>query len=184
VDGFARREAGKDSMRKLELGKIACIVAIFCVAVAVASPAQTFTTLVKFNGPPHRAVPWQLLQGIDGNFYGVTLGGGKNGTSSVGGTFFRMTPAGDVSVLYSFCSLANCADGNAPDGLIQTADGKFYGAALLGGTSVPANCALFGGCGTFFEIAPGHAPTTLYTFCQLANCADGWRPSAAPRCWA
>jgi uncharacterized repeat protein (TIGR03803 family) len=39
---------------------------------------------------------------------------------------------------------------------------------------------LFGGCGTFFEIAPGHAPTTLYTFCQLANCADGWRPSAVP----
>jgi uncharacterized repeat protein (TIGR03803 family) len=171
----------RSTMRKLELGKIACIVAVFCVVGAVASSAQTFTTLVKFNGTPHPANPWQLVQGIDGNIYGVTVAGGKNGTSSVGGTFFRMTPAGKVSQLYSFCSLANCADGTNPNGLIQTANGKFYGTTAQGGASDATVCSNFGiGCGTFFEIVPGQAATTLYSFCSQTNCNDGFFPRGAP----
>ncbi len=168
-------------MRKLELRKIACIVAVFCVAAAVASSAQTFTTLVEFNGTPHPANPTQLLQGLDGNFYGVTLNGGANGTSSTGGAFFRMTPAGKVSELYSFCSVANCADGTTPNGLIQTADGEFYGTTSQGGASDFADCSTTSfGCGTFFEIRPGQPVTTLYSFCSQANCNDGFVPWGAP----
>src|SRR5580700_6392918 len=131
-------------MRKLDFAKIACILVVFFVAAAVALPAQTFTTLVKFNGTPHPANPWQLVQGIDGNIYGVTVAGGTNGTSSTGGTFFRMTPAGKVSVLYSFCSLANCLDGTNPNGLIQSANGEFYGTTAQGGTSDATVCSNFG----------------------------------------
>jgi uncharacterized repeat protein (TIGR03803 family) len=181
---FARLDAGKEQhMRKLELGKIACIVAIFCVAAAVASPAQTFTTLVKFTGTPHPANPWQLVQGIDGNIYGITLAGGKNGGFfPSGGTFFRMTTAGKVTLLYSFCSLSNCADGATPNGLIQTADGKFYGTTRQGGASDATVCGDIDslGCGIFFEIVPGHALTTLYSFCSQTNCNDGFYPFGAP----
>jgi uncharacterized repeat protein (TIGR03803 family) len=182
MDDFSRREAGRSTMRKLELGKIACIVVVFCVAAAVGSSAQTFTTLVKFNGTPQPANPSQLVAGIDGNIYGVTSAGGANGTSqnATGGTLFRMTPAGKVSVLYSFCALANCADGNRPNGLIQTANGKFYGTAGNGGASDAAICSSVGGCGTFFEIGPGHPLKTLYSFCSRANCNDGFGPSGAP----
>jgi len=172
-------------MRKLEFGKTACIVAVFCVAAAVSLSGQTFTTLVEFKGTPHPANPRQLVQGIDGNFYGVTSGGGKNGGEiehfSVGGTFFRITPAGKLTLLYSFCSLANCADGSAPNGLIQTAGGEFYGTAGEGGTSDFALCGNIGiGCGTFFEIRPGQPPTALHDFCSEANCADGFGPWGAP----
>jgi len=168
-------------MRKLELGKIACIVAVFCVAAAVASSGQTFTTLVKFNGTPQPANPEQLVAGIDGNIYGVTQAGGTNGTSSTGGTFFRMTPAGKVSVLYSFCALANCADGTTPNGLIQTTNGKFFGTTALGGASDAAICSNIGiGCGTFFVIGAGQPLTTLYSFCSQTNCNDGFFPWGAP----
>lgn len=168
-------------MQTLKLGKIACIVVVFCVAAVGASQAQTFTTLVRFNGPPHPANPGQLLQGIDGNIYGITLYGGKNGTSSTGGTLFRMTPAGKVSVLYNFCALANCADGSLPNGLIQTANGKFYGTTALGGASDASICSNVGiGCGTFFKIVPGQPPTALHGFCSQANCNDGFDPWGAP----
>jgi uncharacterized repeat protein (TIGR03803 family) len=168
-------------MRKLDFAKITCILVVFFVAAAVALPAQTFTTLVKFNGTPHPANPWQLVQGIDGNIYGVTVAGGTNGTSSTGGTFFRMTPAGKVSVLYSFCSLANCLDGTNPNGLIQSANGEFYGTTAQGGTSDATVCSNFGiGCGTFFEIRPGQPPTALHGFCARANCNDGFFPRGAP----
>jgi uncharacterized repeat protein (TIGR03803 family) len=169
-------------MRKVELAKIACIAAIFCVATAVASPAQTFTTLVQFAGTPQPAIPGQLLQGMDGNLYGISSQGGTNGVSFVGGTIFRMTPAGKVNVLYSFCALANCADGTIPNGLIQAPSGKFYGTTGRGGAVDFADCAGFNtpGCGTFFEIAPGQALTTLYNFCSQTNCNDGFGPTGAP----
>ena len=43
-----------------------------------------------------------LVQGGDGNFYGVTSSGG---TAYGGGTFFTMTPSGALTTLYSFCVL-------------------------------------------------------------------------------
>jgi uncharacterized repeat protein (TIGR03803 family) len=168
-------------MQKLKFGKIACIVAVFCVAATVAASAQTFTTLVKFTGTPQPANPWQLVPGIDGNIYGVSSAGGTNGTSSTGGTIFRVTPAGKVNVVYSFCALANCADGSNPNGLVQTANGNFYGTTGQGGTEDAALCSNIGtGCGTFFGIAAGHPLKTLYSFCSQTNCNDGFDPWGGP----
>jgi uncharacterized repeat protein (TIGR03803 family) len=39
-----------------------------------------------------------VIQGPDGNFYGTTRAGGANGT----GVVFKLTPAGTLSILYSF----------------------------------------------------------------------------------
>jgi len=63
-------------------------------------PSGTFSTLYLFgtgagNVPPN---PTSLIQGTDGNFYGTTSQGGGNGF----GTVFKMTPAGETTVLYNF----------------------------------------------------------------------------------
>ena len=51
-----------------------------------------------------------MIQGSDGNFYGTTSVGGNAGA----GTVFKLTPAGDLTTLYTFCSVANCGDGEFP----------------------------------------------------------------------
>jgi len=48
---------------------------LFCAVTAMASHAQTLTTLADFNGA-NGAFPLGLIQGFDGNFYGTTLNGG------------------------------------------------------------------------------------------------------------
>lgn len=58
----------------------------FCAAAAVASPAQTFTTLYSFCGQPSctdGTTPFAgVVQGTDGNFYGTTTAGGMYLTAS------------------------------------------------------------------------------------------------------
>jgi uncharacterized repeat protein (TIGR03803 family) len=63
------------------------------------------------------------------------------------------------------------ADGMAPNGLVQGADGNFYGTTQMGGTNL-----YHGAGGTVFKITPGGAFTTLYNFCSQPNCADGDNP--------
>lgn len=144
--------------------------------------AGKFTTIYGFCSLPSCAdgerPEASLVQGSDGNFYGTTaLGGsGLDCPSSQNpdgcGTAFKITPAGKLTTLYSFCSVPNCADGNGPDApLIQASNGNLYGTAFYGG----ANCSPYG-CGSAFEITPGGKLTTLYSFCSLPNCADGTEP--------
>jgi hypothetical protein len=40
---------------------------------------------------------------------------------------FKITPSGTFSTVYNFCSQSGCADRNDPEGLIQAANGDFYG---------------------------------------------------------
>ncbi len=94
-----------------------------------------------------------LALGNDGNFYGVTAGGGSNVNAA--GSVFRITPSGVCTTLYSF--------GGAPDGaspaaaLVLGSDGNFYGTTSTGGTNV---C----GCGTIFRISPTGQYKSLYSF--------------------
>ena len=68
-----------------------------------------------------------LIIGKDGNFYGLT----SNGGAYYGGVIFKLTPAGQYTVLKSFNS---STDGYSPLGhLVQAADGTFYGVTNLGG---------------------------------------------------
>jgi uncharacterized repeat protein (TIGR03803 family) len=111
-----------------------------------------------------------VTQDAEGNVYGTTPEGGSNGF----GTIFKIAPTGSFSTLYNFCSLPNCADGASPvAGLTQGADGNFYGVTPYNYTG---NCSTEQ-CGTIFKITPSGSFSTLYTFCALPNCADGYGPS-------
>ena len=103
-----------------------------------------------------------------GNLYGTTSDGGSGGN---GGTVFRTTPGGTLTTLYSFCAQSGCPDGAQPNGgLIQGADGDFYGTTSAGGLNL-AN-------GTAFKMTTTGELTTLYSFCSQSNCTDGLYPIA------
>jgi uncharacterized repeat protein (TIGR03803 family) len=167
--------------------RICCIILVFCAATAIASPAQTTSTLVDFDGANGASPFSSLVQGNNGNFYGTTSIGGANvcnyQVQNEGcGTVFKITPAGALTTIYSFCSQPDCTDGADPlAGLVLGTDGNFYGTTNIGGG--PQVCIYLDqeeSCGTVFKITPAGVLTTLYSFCSHGNpCTDGQLPQAA-----
>ena len=131
-----------------------------------------FTTLYSFcsqSGCVDGSQPFAgLVQAANGDLYGTTSLGGANGEY---GTIFKITPNGNLTTLYSFCSESNCADGYSPQGhLIQAANGDLYGTTFQGGAGT------YGAGGTVFKITPGGKLTTIYNFCSESGCPDGCYP--------
>jgi uncharacterized repeat protein (TIGR03803 family) len=106
----------------------------------------TFETLVTGIDPN-----LSPIQGTDGNLYGGTAGGGLHGQ----GTLFKMTPAGTLTTLYSFCSQSGCPDGDDGAPEVLDSDGNFYGSTQGGGAS---------GYGTVFKFTEKGTLTTLHSF--------------------
>jgi uncharacterized repeat protein (TIGR03803 family) len=132
-------------------------------------PSDNYSVLYNFccstnnyaDGDSPRAAP---IRDAAGNLYGTTLAGGASG----GGTVFKLDPAGNYTVLYNFCSLPGCADGNSPNAaLIRDAAGDLYGVAGGGGAN---------SLGTVFKLDPAGNFSVLHTFGSLPNNADGAYP--------
>jgi uncharacterized repeat protein (TIGR03803 family) len=143
------------------------------------APSITEQTLYKFcaqsncadGGPPNSAGGRLIMDGA-GNLYGTTTYGGANS----GGTVFQLTPTStgwSETVLYSFCSQSNCADGYEPNpGLMMDGSGNLYGTTYVGGAV---------GKGVVFQLTPsgtGWSEKVLYSFCSSILCADGQYPHA------
>jgi uncharacterized repeat protein (TIGR03803 family) len=80
------------------------------------------------------AFPGQNLIAIDGVLYGISDGGGSTGCTNGCGTVFSFDPGtGAESVLYAFCSQANCADGSYPGSGLTAVKGVLYGVTDGGG---------------------------------------------------
>ncbi len=138
--------------KKLQWCKKAGVACLLLAATAVGSPAQTFRSLVSFNGSDGAHPTGSLVQDKHGNIYGTTYGGGAYDY----GTVFKVTPKGTLTTLYSFCSQSGCSDGAYPyAGLVPGTDGNFYGTTYGGGASDD---------GTVFEITREGTLTTLYSF--------------------
>jgi uncharacterized repeat protein (TIGR03803 family) len=129
------------------------LVAFWLCASASQIAAQTFTTLVNFDGTDGANSTAGLIRATDGNFYGTTSAGGAN----LSGTVFRISPSGALTTIYSFCSKVGCPDGASPRGaLLQASDGNLYGTTY--------GFAFSGNAGTVFKITLSGALTTLHTF--------------------
>jgi uncharacterized repeat protein (TIGR03803 family) len=158
----------QDNVGKSSLSKMACFVAVFCVAAAIAAPAQTFTSLLSFDYTDGAGPQWGgLVQGLDGNFYGTTTGGGANTSGcsrSPGcGTVFKITPGGALTTLHNF---SDDAGGWGPmPGLVLATNGDFYGVNSNGGSL---------GSGVAFKITAGGTLTTLLSF----NYGEGANPNS------
>jgi uncharacterized repeat protein (TIGR03803 family) len=166
----------------LAIAAMPILAIIILIITAPSAHAQTFTTMVNFNGT-NGANPFNmsLIQGPDGNLYGTTFVGGANNL----GTIFMVNPTSTgvqtPTTLYSFAgSSANPPDGaNPAAGLVLASNGVFYGTTSAGGAN---------GGGTVFSMIPPTSPggtatvTILYSFCQVQEtsgyCADGNNPQA------
>lgn len=129
------------------------------------TPSGTRTVLHAFTGGDDGWGPYSaLVQGRDGNFYGSTFygGAGANPLCNHGcGTIFRITPSGQLTVLWSF---GGGNDGWGPHAsLIEGEDGVFYGTTEFGGAR---------NLGTVFKVTSSGAETTLHSF----NGDDGAYP--------
>ena len=116
------------------------------------TPDGTVTNIHSFYSSTDGSYPsGKLVQGPDGALYGTTRSGGAN----TYGTIFRITLAGDFSVLYPFAN----SDGRGPcSELLVGSNNTLYGTASGGGDN-------YGG--TIFKITTGGVLTTLYPFSGL-----------------
>jgi len=126
-----------------------------------------------------------LVQGRDGNFYGVTQFGGDFGSGSI----FQLIPGSGANgpqfnTLYSFPSLTDTFGNPIITGvntLVQGSNGLFYGSTEYGGTNdlygMNNNGFNGGGDGAIFSIDTLGNFTSLYSFDQ--NGFDGFGPIGA-----
>jgi uncharacterized repeat protein (TIGR03803 family) len=117
------------------------------------------TVVWSFGGTVEGSLPAPtLIVGSDGDFYGTTEVGGANG----GGTLFKFTPAGALSIVWAF---GVGTDGSGPrSGVTQGTDGNFYGTTVTGGTIQTCGVSYDYGCGTIFRVTPSGEETVLWDF--------------------
>jgi uncharacterized repeat protein (TIGR03803 family) len=110
-----------------------------------------------------------LIQGSDGNFYGMSNSGG----AYFGGTVFEITPGGVETTLHSFPAGGILGvDGSTPTAsLVEGSDGDLYGTTSSGG-----QIGEFGS-GTVFKITKAGVETVLHSF--TGSPLDGADPNAA-----
>lgn len=138
------------------------IAAFLLLNILTTRAAATVTGIHSFSplGPNGNGLDEPLIQGNDGNFYGTATTGGLYGC----GTVFKITPTGNLTLLYSF---TGGNDGGAPrGGLALGTNGSFYGVTQHGGTN---------GFGTVFMITSGGGFRSLHSF---ASQTDGAAPLA------
>jgi uncharacterized repeat protein (TIGR03803 family) len=148
---------------------------------------QNYTALNSIGGPINTdgANPEaELVEGSDGNLYGVARTGGPNGN----GTIFRLGKDGSgFTVLHAFGATTSATgattvtndDGLGPVGaLVQGADGYFYGTAARGGTTGYGTIFRIRFDGTGFEVLRTFPTLTQTTSTDPLVNADGAVPLA------
>lgn len=155
-------------MKQPQFGKASLVLAVFCVASALASSAQTFTPLVDFALTNGQTPDSNLIQGVDGTFYGTTGSGGTNCVPQGCGTLYKITPRGFLTTVLSFCQTLDCGDGSGPGGaFVLDKNGDFYGTTGAGGTN---------NAGTVYRIYVGGVVPILVSLYSFTGTTDGGSP--------
>lgn len=135
------------------------------------APGGEETLLYSFTGFSDGSDPDSvLLLDSQGNLYGTTAGGGSSPECfSINGcgVVFELSPQSGGSwtetVLYTFCSLPGCADGQEPGSgpLVRDSGRNIYGTTVFGGKST-VQCN--GSCGVVFKLDSTGHETVLHSF--------------------
>ena len=148
------------------------VIALLLIAPA---SAQTLSPTLLFSFPCSQSFvcadgffPVSLIESPDGNFYGTAVGGGIGLNAQ--GTVFKMTPSGEVSVIYSFAEEQNglLPYGSAPNSIVEGTDGFLYGVATFNGPL---------GLGVAFKLSKSGTIVDLHDFCADFECSDGAYPA-------
>ena len=122
--------------------------------------------LHRFTGSPDASTPRSGLTVLNGVLYGTSAQGGTVYPSgNCCGTFYSVTNAGAVNVLYSFGAVGN--DGFVPFGGLTAVGGELYGTTRLGGGAGDHDN------GTVFQMTTSGTEETLYSF---GGGNDGYDP--------
>jgi uncharacterized repeat protein (TIGR03803 family) len=106
------------------------VILVFACTGPMIAPAQTFTSLLSFNGQDGAFPQNTLVRGANGNFYGTTPYGGAEGGGC--GNVVELTAAGRSTTLFDF----ECTNGSQPySGVIRGRNGNFYGVTAFGGSN-------------------------------------------------
>jgi uncharacterized repeat protein (TIGR03803 family) len=157
---MTRDRKGKSSAWK----RIYATLAFCAFAVGMGSAQVKYAPLFSFAGTngsnPHYV---NLVQGPDGKLYGTSYA-----STGSGGTVFKITTAGTLTTLYTFCVNGEpCLDGAQPTaGLVLATNGNFYGTTMNGGANAD---------GTVFEITAAGKLKTMHSF----DSTDGAEPEVA-----
>ncbi|MBK8814282.1 MAG: hypothetical protein IPN42_01655 [Methylococcaceae bacterium] len=130
------------------------LMALMMLANSLVAQADV-TILHDLVGAEGQLPHGQLVQGRDGNLYGTTSPG------STAAKAFRITPAGDYTVLKTFNPIAGAAM-PMPSPLMLGLDGNFYG--------ITTNGNIRGG--TLFKMTPAGVTNVLHQFGSILN--DGY----------
>jgi uncharacterized repeat protein (TIGR03803 family) len=168
--------------------------------------AQTETNLYSFCSTGGACLDGEgpvgpLTVGADGTFFATTGSGGTGGSGTVFGIFPE--PSGGCEtgtntgngwcqfVVYNFCSVTNCLDGNQPSGNLAFLNGTFrtpgnlYGTTYSGGSHNAgvvfeiSSKPVQSGCPAGSNQSGGWCETVLYNFCSFPSggvCQDGNNP--------
>lgn len=154
----------REAVRSNYIGsrRLAFVCVLLMAMAAVPLHSQTYHDLYDFNCNTGGCNPFdsgQLTQGVDGNLYGTTQQGGRNGF----GTIFMVTPSGAHTDLWQFDGTNGA---NPYGGLTLASDGNFYGTTTSGGK----------GYGIVFRFT---APATFKVL-HVFTYTDGTTPESAP----
>jgi uncharacterized repeat protein (TIGR03803 family) len=158
------------------------LVATFCLALPVvlgvpvggASAKTAYKVLYWFcQVDPQTCQDGQnpttgLVEDAQGNVFGGVGTGGPLGSGGI----FKVSPKGKESIIYSFCSLPQCADGQYSRDLIMDAKGAIWGTTSSGGAH---------GQGIVYKLSRVRKVwklDVLYDFCSKSQCSDGSQPWA------
>ena len=139
-------------MTKPRALKTVTAIFLLCAAMAIDSPAQTFTTLHSFDISDGAQPYAGLARDAAGNLYGTLAYGGRNGLGSVYKLIPRKSGSGPEWATEKILLNFSGQDGIYPfGGLILDTAGNLYGTTYYGGYL--SDCD-YSGCGVIFELTP------------------------------